>query len=75
MAVGEGDPVTYRIQNVERSTSPTSSSLSRWMLRFVQVGPTYDPIVIEVTVSSAVFAWLDLDAQFTREEVEALKRE
>jgi hypothetical protein len=63
--------VRYRVQNVDRSTSPGQTS--RWTLRFVRWGPSDDPGVIEVTVPSAVFAGLDLDGDYTREQVETLK--
>jgi hypothetical protein len=62
----------YRIQGVERTTSAHAAS-SRWTLRFVRRGGADVPSVIEVTIPSAVFAGLDLDADYTLEQVEKLK--
>jgi hypothetical protein len=62
----------YRIRGVERTTSAHTTT-SRWTLRFVRRGVADVSSVIEVTVPSAVFAGLDLDADYTLEQVEKLK--
>lgn len=59
----------YTVRDVERTTSGTGAS--GWKVTFLRLGSELEKI--ELTVSAAVFAVLDLDASYTTKDLMHLR--
>jgi hypothetical protein len=63
------EPARYHVHTVQRSSGPYGKTI--WRVTFLRVGSRRE--TLDVTLHSAVFATLDLEAIFTAEDLMRLR--
>jgi hypothetical protein len=63
------EPARYRIHQIQRSTGPYGKAI--WKITFHRVGAERE--TLDLTVHSSIFSTMDLDAEYTAEDLVRLR--